>query len=196
MTKRIEFFFDVGSPTAYLAHGQLKKLAKQYNAELVHEPVLLGAIHQATNNMSPAMVPVKGKYMAQHDLPRFIKRYGCEFNMNPHFPINTLGMMRGCYAAKAMGCFDRYIDAVFNGMWVNGLNMGDPEVFAAVMEQVNINAQQLLDLMQQDTIKNQLKANTQRAIDKELFGVPTMFIGEQMFFGQDRFDFVEEALAS
>ncbi|GAC31621.1 2-hydroxychromene-2-carboxylate isomerase [Paraglaciecola polaris] len=194
MSKKIEFFFDVGSPTAFLADGQLRKLAEKYAAELVYEPMLLGAVHQASKNMSPALIPAKGKYMAEHDLPRFIQRYGCEFNMNPHFPINTLTLMRGCYAAKVMDIFEPYLTVIFNGMWVKGLNLADETVLLAELTGAGIDGHKLLSLTSQETIKDLLKENTGRAIEKGVFGAPTMFIGKQMYFGQDRLDFIEQEL--
>lgn len=194
MSKTIEFYFDVGSPTAYLADGQLQKLAKQYGAKLVYEPILLGAVHKATNNVPPGLVPAKGKYMLLQDMPRFIARYGVPFKMNPHFPVNTLMAMRGCYAAKVLDCFDAYIDAVFQAMWVQGLNMSNPEIFVSTLNDAGLEGEKISELVATDAIKAQLKANTSKAVDKGCFGAPTMFIGDQMFFGQDRLDFVEEAL--
>lgn len=194
MSKTIEFYFDVGSPTAFLADGQLKKLAEKYGAELVYEPILLGAVHKATNNVPPGLVPAKGRYMMLHDMPRFIARYGVPFKMNPHFPVNTLMAMRGCFAAKALDCFEAYVDTVFQAMWVKGLNMSDPDVFVSALNEAGLDGAKIAELVASDEIKDQLKANTSKAVEKGCFGAPTMYIGDQMFFGQDRLDFVEEAL--
>lgn len=195
MQKVIEFFFDLGSPTAFLAHTQLKKLAEKYNAKLEYEPILLGAVHKATNNLSPALVPAKGRYMLMQDLPRFVKRYNVEFKMNPHFPINTLSLMRGCYAAKEMGCFQQYVDIMFDAMWVKGLNLGDETLFIAELDQAGIDSKKMMALIGNESIKDKLKENTSKAVAKGVFGAPIMYIGDQMYFGQDRLDFIEEELA-
>ena len=140
MPKTIEFYFDFGSPTAYLAYKRLKQLEQQYSCVIEYKPVLLGALFKATNNVSPAMIPTKGKYMMMHDLPRFAKRYDVEFMMNQHFPINTLPLMRGAHAAIKMGCFDLYCEAIFSGIWQTGKDLGDKEVIAKVLEENSINA--------------------------------------------------------
>lgn len=196
MSKTIEFFFDFGSPTAYLAHTQLPTLAARYGAQLVYEPILLGAVHKATQNTAPGTVPAKGRYMLLQDLPRYVRRYGVPFKMNPNFPINTLTLMRGCFAAKELGCFMPYIDTLFDAFWVKGLNLGKTEVLASVLDNAGLDSQALLQRIDSDTIKEALKANTAKAIDKGAFGAPTLYVGQEMFFGQDRLDFVEEALAS
>lgn len=196
MSKNIEFYFDFGSPTAYLAATQLPKLAQKYGAQIEYMPALLGGIFKATNNSAPGLIPNKGRYMLMHDMPRFIKRYQVPFKMNPHFPVNTLLPMRGCFAAKEMDCLERYITAVFDAMWVQGLNVSEPEVFAEVLSAAGIDAEKLLALTAQDSIKEQLKQATEAAVKRGLFGLPTTFVGKEMFFGQDRMDFIEEELAS
>ena len=194
VSKTVEFYFDFGSPTAYLAHKRLLQLREQYAFELVHKPVLLGGIFKATGNASPVAIPAKGKYMMQHDLPRFCALYGVTLNFNPHFPINTLNLMRGVIGAQREGFFEDYVEAVFDAVWVEGKNMGDPEVVEASLNASGIDAQQLITLTQEPDIKATLIANTEAAVERGLFGVPTIFIGEQMFFGQDRMQFVEQAL--
>ena len=92
--KTIEFFFDFGSPTTYLAHTQLPQLAADTGAQIQYVPMLLGGVFKATGNQSPVMVPAKGRWMGE-DLPRFARRYGVPYQFNPHFPINTLTLMRG-----------------------------------------------------------------------------------------------------
>ena len=196
MSKTIEFYFDFGSPTAYLAYKRLKQLEQQYSCVIEYKPVLLGALFKATNNVSPAMIPAKAKYMMTHDLPRFAKRYNVAFAMNPNFPINTLPLMRGAHAAKEMGCFNRYCEVLFDGIWQKGANLGDIEVISKILEDAEIDSGELLAKIQSPEIKESLLMLTQEAIDRDLFGVPTLFIGDEMFFGQDRLDFAEERLAS
>ena len=194
MSKTIEFYFDFGSPTAYLAHKQLKKLSDKYQVKVIYEPILLGAVHKATNNTPPGLVPAKGRHMIMQDLPRFIKRYGVKFAMNPFFPINTLMLMRGCYAAKELGCFEQYVDIIFDGMWVHKLNLGDIKILLNTLNKAGLDGDKLLSLTKIDEIKEALKANTTKVVSKGAFGAPTMYMGDEMYFGQDRIDFIEEAL--
>jgi 2-hydroxychromene-2-carboxylate isomerase len=196
MTKRIEFYFDFGSPTAYLAWTQLPRIAAAAGAELVYKPVLLGGIFQATQNASPMMVPAKGQYMVR-DLARFAKRYGVPLNMNPHFPINTLTMMRGAVGVQSRlpERFGAYVETLYRGMWVDQLNLGDPAVLGATLAKAGFEPQALLALTGDAEVKELLKRETEAAVKRGLFGVPAMFVGAEMFFGQDRLDFVREALA-
>lgn len=195
MSKKVEFFFDIGSPTAYLAHTQLTKLSEQYRAEIVYEPMLLGGVFKATNNAAPGLVPAKGKYMLLQDLPRFVKKYNVPFKMNPHFPVNTLLAMRGCFAARELGVLEKYVTVLFDAMWVEGLDVSDEEVFKRVVNKAGIDADNLHAMTSATHIKELLKENTTKAVAKGCFGAPTMFVGNHMFFGQDRLDFLKDALA-
>ena len=196
MTTKVEFFFDVGSPTAYLAWCRLLQLREQYDMDLQFRPLLLGGVFKATDNASPVTIPAKGMYMMGHDLPRFAARYGVPINPNPHFPVNTLGLMRGAIAAERMGCLEDYLGAIFPAMWVESRDLGDVAVVAEVLAAAGLDAQALLEATQDPDIKAALIANTEEAVSRGAFGAPTMYIGEEMFFGQDRLDFVEERLAT
>ena len=196
MSKRIEFYFDFGSPTAYLAWTQLPKIAAEAGAELVYKPVLLGGIFQATGNSPPAAVPAKGKYMLR-DLARYAARYRVPLNFNPFFPINTLQLMRGASGLQLRQPerFPAYVDAVFRGMWVDKLNMGDPAVLGALLVKAGFEPQALLALTADAEVKERLKTDTAAAVARGLFGAPTLFVDQEMYFGQDRLDFVRDALA-
>ncbi|MCY1402268.1 2-hydroxychromene-2-carboxylate isomerase [compost metagenome] len=196
MNKSVEFFFDFGSPTSYLAYTQLPQICAETGATLVYRPVLLGGIFQATGNASPIQIPAKGRYMLL-DMQRFATRYGVPLKMNPHFPINTLLLMRGAVAVQLRQPqrFDAYVQAVYHAMWVEPHNLGDPAVLGATLAAAGFDPQELLALTGEQEIKDALKANTEEAVRRGAFGAPAMFVGEQMFFGQDRLDFVREALA-
>ena len=195
--KTVEFFFDFGSPASYLAWTQLPAICSAAGAALAYRPMLLGGVFQATGNASPVTVPAKGKYMLT-DLARFARRYGVPMRFNPHFPINTLALMRGAVGLQLRdpGRFDGYVTAMFRAMWVEGRNMGDPAVVAEVLAQAGLDPQWILALTGDPAVKDALKAATEEAVRRGAFGAPTMFVGEQMFFGQDRLDFVREALAA
>ncbi|MDF3865692.1 2-hydroxychromene-2-carboxylate isomerase [Pseudomonas denitrificans (nom. rej.)] len=196
MSKSVEFYFDFGSPTSYLAYTQLPAICADAGAELVYRPVLLGGVFQATGNASPIAIPAKGRY-TMIDMLRFARRYGVPLKMNPHFPINTLTLMRAATGVQLRQPerFDALLACVFKGMWVDALNLGDPLVLGPLLAQAGFDPQALLALTAEQEVKDTLKTNTEAAIKRGMFGAPTMFVGDEMFFGQDRLDFVREALA-
>jgi 2-hydroxychromene-2-carboxylate isomerase len=193
--KSFEYWFDFGSPAAYLAFTQLQKLEAATNSKAVYRPMLLGGVFQATGNQSPASVPAKGAYTF-NDFDRFAKRYGVPFNSNPHFPINTLLLMRGAIGMqhKEPERFLAYCKAVFRAIWVDALNMNDPDTVAVVLHKAGFDPQSLMTLANETPVKEALKAATTDAVARGVFGAPTFFVGSQMFWGQDRLDFVKEAL--
>jgi 2-hydroxychromene-2-carboxylate isomerase len=194
MAKTVEFYFDFGSPTAYLAFYRLRQLAGQYSAHIDYRPVLLGGLFKASGNHSPVAVPAKGRYMMADDLPRFSERYGVPLTFNPFFPINTLQLMRGAIASEQLGCLEPYADTVYSAIWRDGKNMGDAEVVETVLVQAGLPVAELLALAQDPDVKSALVKATEAAAERGLFGVPTLFVDGEMFFGQDRLDFVEERL--
>jgi len=195
MTKSVEFYFDLGSPASYLAATQLPQLCAEAGAELVWKPMLLGGVFQATGNHSPATIPAKGPYMMR-DLGRFARRYGVPFQFNPNFPINTLLLMRGaiCMQMHEPERFPAYVDAMYRAMWAEPRNLNDPATVGAVLQEAGFDAAKMLALANAQDVKDRLKAATQEAVERGVFGAPTMFVGKQMFWGQDRLDFVREAL--
>ncbi|WHZ10420.1 MAG: 2-hydroxychromene-2-carboxylate isomerase family protein [Burkholderiaceae bacterium] len=195
--KTLEFLFDVGSAASYLAYTQIPKLARETGAMLEYRPMLLGAVFKATGNRSPVEVPAKGRYTIV-DFARFAKRYRIAIAHNPFFPINTLTLQRGATALQLHEPtrLVPYLDAVFRAIWVDGKNMNDAATVAAVLGQAGFDPAALLEQTQEPQVKDRLKAVTQDAIARGVFGAPTFFVGEQMFWGQDRLDFVKEALQS
>ena len=194
MTKSVEFYFDVGSPTAYLAHKRLKQLKSEYGCSIIYHPVLLGGLFKASGNSSPVTVPAKGRYMMMEDLPRFAKLYNVSLNNNPHFPINTLNLMRGAVSALNEAYFDTYIDTIFNAIWVESRNMADIDTVIEVLSAAGLDAKAILEATKKPEVKQKLISNTEQAVERGLFGAPTMFVDGEMFFGQDRLQFVEAAL--
>ncbi len=187
----IEFLFDFGSPTTYLAHKRLAAVIAR-GAKVEYVPVLLGGIFKATGNSSPAMVPAKGRYM-NADMARFAKREGFVLAFNPHFPINTIQMMRIAAGLVGRAEFAPYVDAVFDAMWAEPRNLGDPAELGAALTSAGLDASALLALADDPAAKDRLKTATEAAVVRGVFGAPTFFVDGEMYFGQDRLDWVEEA---
>ncbi|CAJ0789789.1 2-hydroxychromene-2-carboxylate isomerase [Ralstonia psammae] len=194
--KQVEFFFDVGSPYSYLAYHQLPKIAQAKGAEIVWRPMLLGGVFQATGNSSPATIPAKGRY-SNIDLERWATHFGVPIQHNPHFPINTLQLMRGAVGMQLRSDaeFHRYLAAIFSAMFEHPRNLGDLQELAAVLEAAGISPALMLELVQDDRIKQTLRNTTEEAVARGVFGAPTFFVGDEMFWGQDRLHFVEAALS-
>lgn len=195
MASTVEFLFDFGSPTTYLAHRRLKGVAARTGATVDYVPILLGGVFKATGNASPAMVPAKGHYM-NADMARFAARDGIMLTLNPYFPINTITLMRVATGLGGDPRFDVYVDAVFDAMWAQPQDLGDVEVLAAMLSAAGFDAAALLALADDDAVKARLRATTEVAVTRGVFGAPTFFVHGEMFFGQDRLDWVEAALTA
>ena len=195
MPQRLEYFFDYVSPYSYLADSQIPALVERTGAELVYRPFFLGGVMQASGNSPPATVPAKGKYMGA-DLARWLKRYGLELNFNPHFPVVTVKPMRGALVALEEGFFPAYHKALFRAMWLEEKNVGDAAVLGEVVKGAGLDADLLLSRIEEPDVKERLKANTAEAVERGAFGAPTFFVDDEMFFGNDRLDFLEEKLKS
>lgn len=195
MTKTVEFFFDYGSPTTYLAHVQIPDLIARTGAEVVRRPFLLGGVFKAIGNQTPMNIAPKGKYMVD-DMARIARRLGAPMTMNPYFIINTLPLMRGAVAAEMEDRLEAYDAAVWPAMWIDGENMGDPETIAKVLVPAGFEVDWFMARTSDQAVKDKLIASTEEAVTRGAFGAPTFFVGETMFFGCDRFDYLAEALAA
>ena len=199
MTARtVEFHFDFGSPNAYLSHMVIPEIAQRTGAAFVYVPVLLGGVFKMTNNRSPieAFGDVANKLAYQQvEMDRFIARHGiARFAMNPHFPVNTLLVMRGAIAAEMDGVLARYVDAVFAAMWEERRKMDDPAVAREVLNAAGLDGAGLLARTQEAAVKERLLANTKASVERGAFGSPTFFVGGDMYFGKDRLGDLEEAV--
>jgi len=195
----IEFCFDFGSPNAYLSHLVIPGIVERTGVVIRYVPVLLGGVFKATGNASPAItlqgIKNKGEYQALETMRFLASHEITTFKRNPHFPVNTLQIMRGAIAAERLGCFERYVDEVYRHMWSEPQKMDDPDVIRAALSESDLPADSLFEAMQDPDVKAALISNTEKAVARGVFGSPSFFVGDEHFFGKDRLrDFEEEIL--
>jgi 2-hydroxychromene-2-carboxylate isomerase len=200
MTKTIDFIFDFASPNAYYSWKVLPGIAERTGATVNLIPCLLGGLFKATGNQAPmtAFGGVRGKLAYEMlESRRFMKKHHLtEFQMNPHFPVNSLLAMRGLIAAEMEGVKDAYVAAVLAGFWEEAQKMDDPAVLQAVLDKAGLDGAALIARTQDPEVKQTLMTNTERAVERGAFGIPTFFVGEEMFFGKERLGQVEDELKS
>ena len=198
--RTIEFHFDFGSPNAYLAHRVIPALEQRTGEKFRYVPVLLGGVFKATNNRSPmkafADIPAKRAHLAA-ETARFLARHAItDFRRNPHFPVNTLAIMRGGIAASHAGCFEHYVEVMFSNMWSHAKKLDDLAIIRAVLADNNLDADRLLALSQTPEVKQELIRNTEDSVARGAFGAPIFFVGTQMFFGKDQLRDAEEEISN
>lgn len=191
----VQFLFDFGSPNAFLAHRVIPQIEQRTGAKFIYVPILLGGLFKLTGNQSPAtaFAGIKNKpEYNQLEMRRFLARHGiADFVFNPHFPVNTLQLMRGAVAAQELAVFERYVDAIYDAMWTKGLDMGQAEIVARELAAAGLPAEQLLGLSQTPGVKQRLLDNTQAAFERGAFGSPSFLVGDELYFGKDRLGEVE-----
>ena len=194
----VQFLFDFGSPNAFLAHRAIPAIERRTGVRFGYMPILLGGLFKLTGNQSPAtaFAGIRNKPEYQRlEMTRFIARHAiADFVFNPHFPINTLQLMRGAVAAQELGVFERYVDAIYDAMWTLGLDLGQPEVVAATLMRAGLPVEQLLTQSQAPEVKQRLLDNTQAAFASGAFGSPSFLVGEELYFGKDSLRDVEEEI--
>jgi 2-hydroxychromene-2-carboxylate isomerase len=195
---RAEFLFDFGSPNAYLSHLVLPEIEARTGVKFDYIPILLGGVFKLTNNKPPmiAFGGIKNKLeYEQLETQRFIRRHNItRYKFNPDFPINTLVIMRAAAAAKENGELPAYVDAVFHHMWEAPKKMDDVDVIRAALTESGLDAERLLALAQTPEIKQRLLDNTEQAVACGVFGSPSFFAGDALFFGKNTLPEVEEQL--
>lgn len=192
MQLEIDFHFDFGSPNAYLAHLLLPELEQKKAIKFNYVPVLVGGIFKATNNTPPFVlhkdVDNKIQYM-KVEISRFIKNNDLvgQFALNPHFPVNSLHIMRGAIAAQQLGdeVYRKYVSVMFESMWLKGLKMDEPEQIIAVMQQAELPSDEILKLSQSEQVKQQLFSNTEQSVSKGSFGVPSFYYKDELYYGKE-----------
>ncbi|MEM7412000.1 MAG: 2-hydroxychromene-2-carboxylate isomerase [Myxococcota bacterium] len=195
---QIEFHFDFGSPNAYLSHRVIPRVEERTGERFRYVPVLLGGVFKATGNASPAVtlqgIKNKGEYQGL-EMRRFLRDHEIsDFAPNPHFPVNTLQIMRGAIAAGRLGVFEDYVEAVFGHMWAEPKKMDDPAVIEAALRESGLPVEKLLEGAQDPDVKQELIENTSAAVERGVFGSPSFFVGDELFFGKDRLRDVEEEI--
>ena len=193
--KSVEFYFDLGSPYSYLAYYRLLQIAEQQEIQVVYKPILLGGVFKATGNRSPIEVPVKGVYSIL-DMQRWAEYYQIPMQMNPHFPMNTLTLMRILTGVQLLHLekFEQVLKLLFDAMFGTPQNLNEPTVLAEVLKPSGFSVEDIMSMVQSDVVKQKLITETEQAIQRGIFGAPTFFVGDEMYWGQDRLHFVEQAL--
>jgi 2-hydroxychromene-2-carboxylate isomerase len=194
----VTFYFDFGSPNAYLCHKVIPQIEARTGVTFNYVPILLGGVFKLTGNQSPATayVGIRNKLEYEHlEIQRFVRRHDLRhYRFNPHFPINTLNLMRGAIAAQRLGIFAAYTDQVYADMWERGRKMDDPKVLAASLAEIGLPVNELIGLSQCDAVKAELIANTEAAVAAGAFGSPTFLLGTELFFGKDSLHDLEEEI--
>ncbi|AXF46258.1 MULTISPECIES: 2-hydroxychromene-2-carboxylate isomerase [Acinetobacter] len=193
--KSVEFYFDLGSPYSYLAYYRLLQIAEQQEIQIVYKPILLGGVFKATGNRSPIEIPVKGVYSIL-DMQRWAEYYQIPMQMNPHFPMNTLTLMRILTGVQLLHLekFEQVLKLLFDAMFGTPQNLNEPTVLAEVLKPSGFSVEDIMSMVQSDVVKQKLITETEQAIQRGIFGAPTFFVGDEMYWGQDRLHFVEQAL--
>ena len=188
----IEFFYDYASPFSFLADQRMPGLLQRTGATLVYRPAILGVQIIESKNTPPPSIPAKIAYY-QHDLARWAKRLNVPMNSNPFFPVRSINVMRAALVAQDIGCFDAFHHAMWQAMWVRQLNLGEAQVISDTLAAAGLDGPAIVAGTENEAIKARLKANCAEALARGAFGLPTFFVGGDMFFGNDRVDFVEAA---
>ena len=198
MSKTVDFIFDFASPNAYMVHKVVPQIEARTGAHFNYIPCLLGGIFKATGNQAPMIAFGGIKNKPEYDaleMQRFIARHELtDFKMNPHFPVITLMVMRGALVAERDGFLPAYIEAMLKALWEDGLKLDDPEVLHKAYADAGFDADKIMADMGDDAIKAKLLDNTNAAVERGAFGIPTFFVGDEIFFGKERLEQVEELL--
>ncbi len=191
--KSVEFFFDIVSPASYLAWTQIPKLEAETGAEIIYRPMFLPGIFEKAGSNTPITVPAKAKWIFE-DFKRFAKRYDVPFVMNDKFPLSSVYAMRGLNNFRDHSSFKKLVDEFYKAMWANNEDINDPEIVIRIVKEAGIDPKEYQSAMNDPDNKKALMDVTQEAVSRGVFGAPTFFVGDEMHFGQDRLDFVVEAL--
>ena len=199
MTATVEFIFDIAAPNGYLAWYPLKDIAARTGASLTVTPVFLGGMHKLTGNSPPMMrdADVKGKVpYAALEFQRFLDRHDMtRFRMHPALPFNSILLQRVLVAASGEEERQGLVEALLPAVWERNIDCGDVEAVGQELDNAGFDAGRLLAATQDAEIKAKLAENTERAVERGAFGIPTFFVGGEMWFGKERLGQLEEYLS-
>ena len=188
MTKPIDFYFDFVSPYTFISFQRIKILKFKHDFKFRLKPILLGGLHNLHKITAPAFIPAKARFMTR-DCKMLSDKYKISFKFNSYFPIKTVNLMRGVLIAEEDGVADEYIDKIFEALWVSGLNLNDQIIIDKILKNLDINPKTFALRLSNQNIKDELKKRTQIAFEKGIFGAPTFYVNNKVFWGQDRLEF-------
>ena len=192
MSNHIDFYFDVISPYSYIAHKKIQKIRENQKTIFIYKPILLGGLHNLAEINAPAFNKFKMKNM-QSDCELVSKKNDISFTWNSKFPINSLSIMRG-YLSIDDSQKEKYLDVFFNAYWRDNLDLSSEQEFSKLLDTLEIDSNIFFDKIKQQLIKDDLKKKTSDAFEKEVFGAPTFFVNNKIFWGQDRLEYALEEL--
>jgi len=189
MIKPFEFYFDFISPYSFLAHKEIRKIEKTNAIKIKYMPILLGGLHDLAGIIAPGFIPIKAKYMIK-DCKLWAEKYNITFKFNNYFPIKTLDLMRCVLVAEKKNFSQNFINNVFDAIWKDGLNLNDNIIVEKLLKNLDINPKTFLLESVDSKIKDELKKRTDAAYKKGVFGAPSFIVNNNVFWGQDRLEFV------
>lgn len=192
MSNHIDFYFDVISPYSYIAHKKIQKIRENQKTIFIYKPILLGGLHNLAGINAPAFNKFKMKNM-QSDCELVSKKNDISFTWNSKFPINSLSIMRG-YLSIDDSQKEKYLDIFFNAYWRDNLDLSSEQEFSKLLDTLEIDSNIFFDKIKQQSIKDDLKKLTSDAFEKQVFGAPTFFVNNKIFWGQDRLEYALEEL--
>ena len=192
-SKHIDFYFDLSSPYSYLAATQLDAIANRHGATIAWKPLVLAAVFKAQGNVMPAVCVPKAQYMVK-DLARWAEHYGVPFQMSSRFPLPTIRGMRLIIAAESSGRSGELAKSLFAGMWERDLDISSDAVLRTLVSECGLSADELMGATETSAVKDKLRAYTDEAISRGVFGAPAMIVDGELFWGNDRLHFLEKQL--
>jgi len=192
-SKHIDFYFDLSSPYSYLAATQLDAIANRHGAIIAWKPLVLAAVFKAQGNVMPAVCVPKAQYMVK-DLARWAEHYGVPFQMSSRFPLPTIRGMRLIIAAESSGRSGELAKSLFTGMWERDLDISSDAVLRTLVSECGLSADELMAATETSAVKDKLRAYTDEAISRGVFGAPAMMVDGELFWGNDRLHFLEQQL--
>lgn len=189
----VDFYFDFISPYAYFAWCQIRDVCRRNDATLTAHPILFAAVLKHCGQLGPAEIPAK-RIATFKDVARFAATRGIPLAFPANHPFNPLTALRVSQVSVAGDRQHDVIDAIYLAGWGHGADLGDPDAVEEALSDMGMDGEAMVAKSREPAIKAELAAATQAAIERGVFGVPTMCVGDELFWGNDRLDYVELAL--